>query len=122
MSTHQTFVLRTVFRASVIGAALLGLAATLAAEDPKRIPTDEAMASIVEKVNPEYPPLARQLKLTGQVEVQATIEEDGAVGDVTAVSGNPVLARAVVDAVKKWKFKPFKSKVMSNFTVGFRGA
>ena len=122
MSTHQAFILRTVFRASTIGAALLGLAATLAAEDPKRIPADEAMASIVEKVNPEYPPLARQLKLTGQVEVQATIEEDGAVGDVTAVSGNPVLARAVVDAVKKWKFKPFKSKVMSNFTVGFRGA
>lgn len=122
MSTHQAFILRTVFRASAIGAALLGLAATLAAEDPKRIPADEAMASIVEKVNPEYPPLARQLKLTGQVEVQATIEEDGAVGDVTAVSGNPVLARAVVDAVKKWKFKPFKSKVMSNFTVGFRGA
>lgn len=122
MSAHQMFIRRTVFRLFAAGAALLGLTATLGAEDPKRISTDEAMAAIVEKVNPEYPPLAKQLKLTGQVEVQATIDEDGAVGEVTTVSGNPVLAKAVTDAVKKWKFRPFKSKVMSNFTVGFRGA
>jgi TonB family protein len=122
MSTNQTFIRRTAFRLFAAGAALLGLAATLGAEDAKRIPSDEAMAALVEKVAPEYPALARQLKLTGQVEIQATIQEDGAVGDVTTVSGNPVLAKAAADAVKKWKFKPFKSKVMSNFTIGFHGA
>lgn len=122
MNSNPTFIRRTVVRLFAAGAALLCFTAVLAAEDAKHISTDEAMAALVEKVNPEYPPLAKQLKLAGQVEVQATIEEDGAVGDVTTVSGNPVLAKAVVDAVKKWKFKPFKSKVMSNFTVGFHGA
>jgi TonB family protein len=102
-------------------AALLGLGTLLLAEDAKKIPTDEAMSALVTKVNPEYPALARQLKLSGQVEVLANIDEDGSVGDVTTVSGNPVLAKAVVDAVKKWKFKPFKSKVSSNFTIGFHG-
>jgi TonB family protein len=102
-------------------AAMLCLAAVLQAEDVKKIPTEEAMSALVSKVVPEYPALAKQLKLSGQVEVEANIDEDGSVGDVTTVSGNPVLAKAVVDAVKKWKFKPFKSKVSSKFTIGFRG-
>ncbi len=118
---NNSFIRRRFFSLFAAGAALLGLAGTLAAEDPKHISSEEAMAAIVEKVAPEYPPLAKQLKLTGQVELQATIDEDGGVGDVTTVSGNPVLAKAAADAVKKWKFKPFKSKVMSNFTVGFHG-
>jgi TonB family protein len=121
MSNTLLFIRRTVVLLFA-GATLFGLASTLRAEDPKKISTQEAMAALVEKVNPEYPELARQLKLSGQVEVQAVIQEDGAIAEVTTVSGNPVLAKAVVDAVKKWKFKPFKSKVMSNFTVGFRGA
>jgi TonB family protein len=103
-------------------AATLGLVAMLHAEDVKKIPTDEAMSALVSKVAPEYPALAKQLKLSGEVQVEANIDEDGSVGDVTTISGNPVLAKAVVDAVKKWKFKPFKSKVSSNFTVGFRGS
>ena len=111
-----------VLRTLAAGAVLLGFGVMLRAEDPKKISTDEAMASLVAKVTPEYPALAKQLKLSGAVEVQATIDEDGSVSDVTTVSGNPVLAKAAADAVKKWKFKPFKSKVMSNFTVGFHGA
>jgi len=98
------------------------LAAVLHAEDVKKISTEEAMSALVSKVAPEYPPLAKQLKLSGSVEVQANIDEDGTVGDVATVSGNPVLAKAVVEAVKKWKFKPFKSKVSSNFSVQFHGA
>ncbi len=122
MKTNQTFIRRTGLRMFGAGTALLALAATLGAEDPKRISADEAMAALVEKVAPEYPAIARQLKLTGQVEIQATIQEDGAVANVTTLSGNPILAKAAADAVKKWKFRQFKSKVMSNFTIGFHGA
>jgi len=103
-------------------AAMLGVALLLHAEDAKKIPTEEAMSALVTKVAPEYPSLAKQLKLTGQVELQTDIDEDGSVGDVTTVSGNPVLARAAGDAVKKWKFKPFKSKVSTVIIVGFHGA
>ena len=103
-------------------AAVLGLAVVLQADDVKKIPTDEAMSALVTKVAPEYPALAKQLKLSGAVEVLASIDEDGSVGDVTTVSGNPILAKAAVGAVKKWKFKPFKSKVSTNLTVGFHGA
>jgi TonB family protein len=121
MNTNHKSIRRAIFRSFAAAAAMLGLVALLGADDAKKISTEEAMAAVVSKVAPEYPVLAKQLKLTGTVEVQATIDEDGAVSDVTTVSGNPVLAKAASDAVKKWKFKPFKSKVMSNFTVGFHG-
>src|SRR6202035_429947 len=101
-------------------AAMLALVTLLVAQEAKRIPTDEAMSNIVSRVSPEYLPIARQVKLSGDVEVQATINENGSVDEVSIVKGNPILAKAAIEAVKKWKFKPFKSKVISNFTIGFK--
>jgi protein TonB len=51
--------------------------------------------------------MARQLKIEGQVELEAIVAENGAVEKVNIVSGNPVLTRPAVDAIKKWKFSPF---------------
>jgi protein TonB len=56
---------------------------------------------------PEYPAVARQLKLTGKVVLEVAIAEDGTVEDVKITSGNPVLTRSCVKAVHDWKFKPF---------------
>lgn len=66
----------------------------------------EATRAVVSKVAPEYPAMARQLKMAGEVEVEAVVTETGQVEAVNIVSGNPVLTRAVVEAVKKWKFAP----------------
>jgi len=74
---------------------------------PKKITKAEAMSSIVSKVAPEYPLMARQLKIEGQVELEVTIGESGSVEGVTIVSGNPVLTKPASEAVKKWKFSPF---------------
>ena len=61
------------------------------------------------KVPPDYPAIARQLKIEGAVELEAVVTESGAVEKVNIVSGNPVLTRPASDAVKKWKFAPFTS-------------
>lgn len=74
----------------------------------KRISQSEAMEAVVSKVAPEYPQMARQLKLTGTVEVEIVVGENGAVESATPVSGNPVLTKPAADALKKWKFKPFQ--------------
>ena len=58
---------------------------------------------------PEYPVIARQLKIEGAVELEAIVAENGVVEKVNIVSGNPVLTRPASDAVKKWKFAPFTS-------------
>ena len=39
--------------------------------------------------------------------MEVTVNSDGSVGDVEIKSGNPILTHAAVDAVKRWKFKPF---------------
>ena len=54
-----------------------------------------------------YPYEARDQKLQGQVVVRALVSETGDVESVEVVSGDPILAKSAVDAVKKWEFKPF---------------
>jgi TonB family protein len=57
--------------------------------------------------NPIYPREASAQGLQGQVVIQLEISEAGDVTSATAVSGEPALAAAAIDAMKKWKFKPF---------------
>jgi TonB family protein len=54
-----------------------------------------------------YPYEAQEQKLQGEVVVKIRVSETGDVESVEVVSGDPILAKSAVDAVKKWKFKPF---------------
>jgi len=84
------------------------LAAIAVAQDaPKKITRAAALGAVTTKVQPDYPPVARQLKIQGTVELEAVVSESGDVTKVEIVSGNPVLTASSVQAVKKWKFKPF---------------
>jgi protein TonB len=89
---------------------VLGGAAVLGAAEgaPKKVTTAEALGAVVTKVAPEYPALAKQLKITGAVELDVVISETGAVEAVTPISGNPVLTKPAAEALKRWKFKPFQ--------------
>jgi protein TonB len=87
---------------------LIGTAAGMAAGAPKKVTMSEAMSAVVTKVPPEYPALAKQLKIFGAVELDVLIAENGAVESVTPISGNPVLTKPAAEALKKWKFKPFQ--------------
>ena len=91
------------------GAAVvvLWLACPLWSDTVKKVTKDEALAAAVSKAPPEYPATAKQLRLEGAVVVEASISETGVVESVNPVSGNPVLTRAAVEAVKRWRFKPF---------------
>jgi protein TonB len=97
-------------KAFAIAATILAcLNLTVSGQDNlKKLSKSEAMAGIASRTAPEYPPVARQLKLEGTVEVEAVVAEDGSVEQVNIVSGNPVLTKAAAAAVKKWKFNPIK--------------
>jgi TonB family protein len=62
---------------------------------------------LVKRVQPVYPEQARQMRVQGPVQLQATINKDGNISNVKVVSGNAQLARATVEAVKQWKYKPY---------------
>jgi TonB family protein len=60
------------------------------------------------KVNAIYPPQARAAGQHGVVVVEALVGADGSVKDVKVVSGPPMLRESAMDAVRRWKYQPFK--------------
>ncbi len=81
---------------------------------------------IVRQVKPDYPLLARQMKVQGSVILQAMISREGNIQGLQVVSGPPILANAAQEAVKQWRFKPHyegseavetQAKITVNFTI-----
>jgi periplasmic protein TonB len=61
---------------------------------------------LIRRVQPEYPEIARATHLSGTVRLQAIIGTDGTVRDLDVLSGSPILARAAVEAVRQWRYRP----------------
>jgi TonB family protein len=78
-----------------------------AAQSSASSPGDSTKLEPIKTQQAVYPLEAARQKLQGQVSVKLLISETGDVESVDVVSGNPLLAKAAVEAVKKWKFKPF---------------
>jgi periplasmic protein TonB len=55
---------------------------------------------------PDYPAIAKQMKITGKVKLEATISADGRVVSTHVVGGSPILVGAATDALKKWRYEP----------------
>jgi protein TonB len=64
------------------------------------------MAKLLRKVIPVYPPLARSARIAGVVHLIGTIARDGTIQHLQLVSGHPLLARAAMEAVQQWVYKP----------------
>jgi len=60
----------------------------------------------IHRVDPEYPVEAQQRHLQGPVVLNVQILRDGSVGNVSTVSGDPILADSAVRAVRQWRYKP----------------
>lgn len=65
-------------------------------------------ASLINRVDPIYPVIAKNAHVSGEVKIRATIGTDGAVKDYVVVSGSPLLRRAALDAVRLWRYRPTK--------------
>jgi len=63
-------------------------------------------AKLVNRVQPVYPPLARQTRISGTVKLHAIIGKDGSVTQLQVVSGHPLLVQSALDAVKQWRYQP----------------
>ena len=63
-------------------------------------------ALLIHRVEPVYPPLAKQTHREGRVELRAIIGTDGTVRSLEIVAGDPLLERSAVEAVQQWHYKP----------------
>jgi protein TonB len=68
---------------------------------------------------PLYPVAAKNMRTTGVVRVDITIDENGDVAEVQKTSGPPLLQGAAKDAIKKWRFKPFVRDGQPVKAIGF---
>jgi TonB family protein len=67
---------------------------------------EEQQTRLLHSVAPDYPEIARQAGVEGNVTLRVVIGRDGAVVDVAPVSGEPVLTRAAMEAVERWRYSP----------------
>lgn len=66
-----------------------------------------AIKHLIEHGSPEYPLDAKIFGIQGDVLLDVFIGADGSVEDVNVVSGHPLLAKAAIAAVKRWRYEPF---------------
>jgi periplasmic protein TonB len=91
----------------LVAALFVSMSAALA---PKALAqegsADTAKRKVKTKVVPDFPPLARQMNVTGKVKIEATISADGRVISTKVVGGSPLLVGSALDSIKKWRFEP----------------
>jgi len=73
---------------------------------PLRVGGNVQAARILNRVQPVYPPLARQTRISGTVRLHAIIGKDGAITSLEVMSGHPLLQQAALDAVRQWRYQP----------------
>jgi TonB family protein len=71
--------------------------------------------AVKSRVSPVYPEIAKRMRISGSVKLEAAVDSQGKVTDVKEVSGNHTLAEAAKEALMKWKFAAASSD--SNETV-----
>jgi TonB family protein len=72
------------------------------------VPPDNAKENLVTFVQPDYPPLAKAARIQGIVHASIAVDETGSVTILRLISGHPMLAPAALEAIRKWKYKPFQ--------------
>jgi TonB family protein len=63
-------------------------------------------ARVIKRVEPVYPTLARQTRISGTVALHVVISRKGSVQEMEVVSGHPLLVQSALDAVRQWKYQP----------------
>ena len=72
-----------------------------------RISQGVSQGLLFKKVAPAYPPMALQLHREGVVELLATVSKEGRIANIKVLSGDSMLVRPAVDAVRQWQYRPY---------------
>ena len=73
-----------------------------------QVPAEVMQKLLLHRVEPVYPAEARKQNLQGIIAVDVVVGRDGSVMSMHAVNGPDVLARAAMDALRWWKFEPYR--------------
>lgn len=73
---------------------------------PIRVGGDVREPQLLKRVEPEYPPLAKQARVQGDVVIDCVINQQGTVTQMKVMSGQPLLIQAAMNAIAQWKYQP----------------
>ena len=73
---------------------------------PIRVGGQVEAAKLVFQVKPEYPPLAKMARIQGSVRLEALIGTGGTIQNLRVLAGHPLLVKAAIDAVRRWRYQP----------------
>ena len=88
--------------------------------------SQDTLQVVSRPVQPNYPLLAKQMKVQGSVVLQALIGKSGSIEDLRVLSGPAILSSAAMEAVKQWRFRPYyvsgamvetQARITVNFTI-----
>jgi TonB family protein len=108
--------------------AIAGIVGTISSAHPvlKPINVSQGVSNglLIKQVPPLYPTLALQMRVAGTVELQANINKDGSTANLQVLKGDPLLRQAAVNAVRQWKYKPYRLdgqpvEIVTQVTVNF---
>jgi TonB family protein len=117
--------------ASANDSTLSGLMSSASTNVPKptlatvRISQGVSQGLLIKRVQPKYPQAALAVRAQGAVQIEATINKEGNVTNLKVLSGDPVLARAALEAVRQWRYKPYyldgaPVEIETQITVNFK--
>jgi len=97
------------------------------AQPPARIQVDSEVQAgkLLVLIQPDYPSLAMEARLQGDVHVTAIIDRNGKITEFKILDGNPLFVAAVQRALQKWRYRPTflhgePVEVVTEITVTFR--
>jgi protein TonB len=99
-----------------LGGVIGGIVSATNAAVPKFVPVTPQRVRIsqgvtrgllIQKVEPQYPPLARAARVQGEVVLSAIIDANGQITNLQLVSGHPMLVPNAIAAVRQWRYKPY---------------
>ncbi len=90
-----------------------------------RISQGVSQGLLIKRVQPKYPPAALAVHAQGAVQIEATIDKEGNVTNLKVLSGDSVFARAALEAVRQWRYKPYyldggPVEIQTEITVNFK--
>ncbi len=73
-----------------------------------RLAPPQAENRLLSRTEPQYPPEAVATHRSGNVVLEIQVAEDGAVSNIRTLSGDPLLAAAASEAVRTWRYQPYR--------------
>lgn len=96
-----------------------GVSGGVSAPAAQIVPPTVPAPPTIKKVDPQYPPLARQARIQGIVKMRVRIGTDGTVQHMEVISGHPLLVPVTLEALRQWTFSPPNQEIWTNIDVPF---